>query len=229
MLARTVLNTLGFNWHPRLEDVGLSPKPTCPCGRRWCRRARWRAWPRSRRTTSQTLLADPPLPANETEPPPATPAPATLLHLLLRHALQLEYTAAAARLASKQPGEHAAGHRCCANASFSIFNAATNALTWRMLLARPNPGTNNAVPATFLKGLTEFDTPEVKPLGELRAALAHLQGLDAGGAAAACWPARSTSHPTASTPGHVARIAAACSATRAAAERGCASAATAGC
>jgi hypothetical protein len=46
-----------------------------------------------------------------------------------------------------------------------------------MLLTRPTGQTKNAPPVAFLKAVTKFDTPELKPLGELRAALTHLQGL----------------------------------------------------
>jgi hypothetical protein len=122
------------------------------------------AW-QARAELHHALLADPPLPATETHAPPAMPAPATLLHLLLRHSVQLEYTAAAARLASKQPAQRRS-LRCCANASSSIStprpahdvaHAASRARTPRRTMSRPR---------TFLKGLTKFDTPELKPLGE---------------------------------------------------------------
>ena len=104
------------------------------------------------------------------------PAPATLLHMLLRHSVQLEYTAAAARHVSKEAGATPLASLLRERELVNL-NAATAVTTWRMLLTRPNGQTNNAPPATFLKALTKFDTPELKPLGDLRAALAHLQGL----------------------------------------------------
>ena len=122
------------------------------------------------------LLADPPLPVSETAPPPAPGAPATLLHLLLRHSLQLEYTATAARLASNQPGAPPLASLLRERELVNL-NAATAVTTWRTLLSRPGPATGDAAPATFLKGLGAFDGADLRPLGELRAALAHLQGL----------------------------------------------------
>ena len=96
-VSRAVLNALGFAWHPRLEDAAYSDgqmavsAPLVQAGEL-----------DGVATLSPNyitaLLTDPPLPATETAPPPAMPAPATLLHMLLRHSVQLEYTAAAARL-----------------------------------------------------------------------------------------------------------------------------------
>jgi hypothetical protein len=122
------------------------------------------------------LLADPPLPASETDAPPAMPAPITLLHLLLRHSLQLEYTATAARLLSRQPGGLPVS-AVLRERELVNLNAATAVTTWRMLLGRPSPATGGVAPAAFLKGVAKFDEPDLKPLGELRAALAHLQRL----------------------------------------------------
>lgn len=174
-IARAVLNALGFGWHPRLEDAVYSEgqmavsAPLVQAGDL-----------EGIATLSPNyiaaLLSDPPLPATETTLPPAVPAPATLLHMLLRHAVQLEYTAAAARHAAKEAGA-APLTSLLRERELVNLNAATAVTTWRMLLARPTGQTKNAPPATFLKALTAFDTPELKPLGDLRAALAHLQGL----------------------------------------------------
>ena len=174
-LSRAVLNALGFAWHPRLEDAAYSDgemavsAPLVQAGEL-----------EGVATLSPnyiaTLLSDPPLPATETTLPPAMPAPGTLLHMLLRHSMQLEYTAAAARHAAKDAGA-APVTSLLRERELVNLNAATAVTTWRMLLTRPSGQTKNAPPATFLKALSEFDTPEVKPLGELRSALAHLQGL----------------------------------------------------
>src|SRR4051794_40899605 len=174
-VSRAVLNALGFGWHPRLEDAAYSDgqmavsAPLVQAGEL-----------EGVATLSPNyitmLLADPPLPATETTLPPPMAAPATLLHMLLRHAVQLEYTAAAARHVSKEAGATPLASLLRERELVNL-NAATTATTWRMLLTRPNGQTNNAPPGTFLKALTKFDTPELKPLGELRAALAHLQGL----------------------------------------------------
>jgi hypothetical protein len=99
-----------------------------------------------------------------------------LLHVLLRHSVQLEYTAAAARLASSQAGAPPLA-TLLRDVELVNFNAGTAVTTWRALLTRPNAATGNVAPATFLKTLTQFDTPPLKALGELRAALTHLQGI----------------------------------------------------
>ena len=174
-VSRAVLNALGFGWHPRLEDAAYSDgqmavsAPLVQAGEL-----------DGVATLSPNyitaLLTDPPLPATETAPPPAMPAPATLLHMLLRHSVQLEYAAAAARHVSKEPGA-APVTSLLRERELVNLNAATAVTTWRMFLTRPTGQTKNAPPATFLKGVTKFDTPELKPLGELRAALTHLQGL----------------------------------------------------
>ena len=103
------------------------------------------------------LLADPPLPANETETVPPMPAPATLLHLLLRQSLQLEYRAAAARLVSRQPGAAAARVTRARRRARTTSTPQPTVTTWRMLLGRCEAATGNAAPSAFLKGLTAFD------------------------------------------------------------------------
>ena len=80
-VSRAVLNALGFNWHPRLEDAAYSDgqmavsTPLVQAGDL-----------EGVATLSPNyitaLLTDPPLPATETTLPPPLPAPATLLHLL---------------------------------------------------------------------------------------------------------------------------------------------------
>jgi hypothetical protein len=174
-VSRAVLNALGFTWHPLLEDAAYSEgqmavsAPLVQAGDLDDVAALSPNY-------IATLLSDPPLPPSETTLPPAMPAPATLLHMLLRHSVQLEYTAAAARHVAKAAGATPLTS-LLRERELVNFNAATVVTTWRMLLTRPSPQTNNVAPATFLKALTQFDTPELKPLGDLRTALAHLQGL----------------------------------------------------
>jgi hypothetical protein len=174
-VSRTVLNALGFTWHPRLEDAAYSDGQM-PVTAPLVQSGDPEAFATLSPNYIATLLTDPPLPASETALPPAMPAPATVLHVLLRHSVQLEYTAAAARLAAKEAGT-AQLATLLRERELVNLNAATAVTTWRMLLTRPTAQTNNAPPGTFLKSLTNLDTPELKPLAELRAALAHLQGL----------------------------------------------------
>ncbi|MGH8666799.1 MAG: hypothetical protein ACREUX_21255 [Burkholderiales bacterium] len=175
-LARAVLNALGFNWHARLEDAAYA-ESELPVNVPLVQAGSLDGVAALEPNYIAALLAAPPLPQTETDAPPPPSAPATLLHLLLRHALQLEYTAAAARLAAKQPGAAPLGSLLKERELVNL-NAATPVTTWRMLLSRPHPGTNNVAPAAYLAALTKFDSPDLAPLGELRVALAHLQGLE---------------------------------------------------
>ncbi len=174
-IARVALNALGLAWHARLEHATFS-ESDMPMNAPLVQAGDLEGADALQPDYIASLLSDPPLPMDETAVPPAMPAPATLLHLLLRHSLQLEYTAAAARLANAPAGGTTLAALLHEHELVNL-NAATAVTTWRMLLSRPSPATNNEPPAAFLKRLTDFGASELKPLGELRAALAHLQGL----------------------------------------------------
>ena len=174
-LAGAVLRALGFAWRPRLTGTAYAEAET-PVTAPLVQAGEISGSSTLEPNYIAALLADPPLPANETDPPPPMPAPATLLHLLLRHSLQLEYTAAAARLLSRQPGgpplDSLLRERELVN-----LNPATAATTWRMLLTRPSEATGGLAPAAFLKSQSAFADDALAPLAELAAALAHLQPL----------------------------------------------------
>jgi hypothetical protein len=174
-LTGAVLRQLGFNWRPRLEGAAYA-ESEIPLKAPLVQQGKFDGAATLEPNYIAALLADPPLPASETGAPPPMPAPATLLHLLLRHSLLLEYTAAAARLSSRQPGASPLT-LLLRDRELVNFNAATATTTWRMLLARPNAATGGVTPAQFLKSLTAFNDPDLKPLGELRDALMHLQTL----------------------------------------------------
>ena len=102
-VSRAVLNALGFAWHPWLEDAAYSEDQmavSAPLVQAGDLEGVATLAP----NYIAALLSDPPLPATETTLPPGMPAPATLLHMLLRHSVQLEYTAAAARHVAKEGG-----------------------------------------------------------------------------------------------------------------------------
>ena len=174
-LTGAVLAQLGFTWRPRLAGAAYDE------------RDRALSAPLVQAATdAQTaalepnyiaaLLFAPPLPFAETDPLPAPPEPAVLLHVLLRHALQLEYAWAAARLVSAQPNGPALASLL---RDIELVNlGASTATTWRMLLGRPSPATQNNTPAQFLAALSSFDGV-LEPLGRFRDALAHLATLDA--------------------------------------------------
>ncbi|MEO8756013.1 MAG: hypothetical protein ABI624_25420, partial [Casimicrobiaceae bacterium] len=174
LLSRAVLNALGFTWHPRLEDAAYA-EGEMPLKSPLVQAGDLEGVAKLVPNYITTMLADPPLPASETTSPPAM-TPPTLLNLLLRHSLQLEYSATAARLISKQAGATPLATQLRERELVNL-NAATTVTTWRMLLSRANPATNNVAPATFLKALKKFDTAELKPLGDLRAAMTYLKDL----------------------------------------------------
>jgi hypothetical protein len=174
-LTNAVLQNLGFPWRPRLTSAAYS-EAELPVNAPLVQAGDLSAASRLEPNYIGALLADPPLPANETDAVPPLPAPATLLHILLRQSLQLEYRAAAARLVSRQQGTSPFAS-LMRDEELNNLNAATATTTWRMLLGRASPATGNAAPSAFLKGLGAFDDADLASLGETRAALAHLQAL----------------------------------------------------
>lgn len=174
-LNTAVLKQLGFAWRPRLAGAAYSelartvfvPLVQPDDATAGARASDYIA----------ALLAAPPVPDTESAAiePLATPAP--LLHALLRHALQLEYAGAAARLISKATGTPLAA--LLRDAELVNLNTATTVQTWRRQLGVPSAATGGVTPGQFLKGLQAFTGDELASLGQFRAALAHLQTLDA--------------------------------------------------
>ena len=175
VLTGAVLQNLGFAWRPRLAGAAYDE------------RDRTLEAPLVQAATDapgaatltqnyiRALLDAPPLPMSEGDALPA-PQPPVLLHLLLRHALQLEYAWAAARLVGAQPAAESAASLMHERELVNL--GASTATTWRMLLGRVNDATGGQTPARFLAGLTAFDGDALAPLGAFRAALAHLSTLD---------------------------------------------------
>lgn len=174
-ITRAVLQNLGLPWHPRLEGAAYAEAeimlnaPLVQAGKLDGLAA-------LNPDYIKALVDDPPLPTSETSSPPAMPAPATLLHLLLRHSVQLEYTAAAARMASNHPNAVPLANLLRERELVNL-NDQTDVTTWRRLLSHPTPATGGASLASFLKSQESFESFGLKPLGELRDALKHLQGL----------------------------------------------------
>jgi hypothetical protein len=175
-LTAAVLQSLGFPWRPRLAGVAYDERERT-LGAPLVQAAGDDPGPAALVPNYiATLLDAPPLPLVEGDPLPAPPQPAVLLHVLLRHALQLEYTWAAARLVSAQPDAPALAALMRERELVNL--GASTATTWRMLLGRPSPATAGRTPAQFLTGLATFDGASLAPLGQFRSALAHLATLD---------------------------------------------------
>ena len=111
-------------------------------------------------------------------PDPAAPATASLLRVLLRHALLREYAHAAALIAAGEPG---ADLRVLERdvELVDLVPGAGPVATWRRQLDRVVSGvTGTKTIRQFLEGLATFEAPAARSLGAFRASLAHLQGLD---------------------------------------------------
>lgn len=175
-LAAAVPQSLGFAWRARLAGAAYDERERM-LGAPLVQAAS--AIPGSAALEPNyiaALLATPPLPLVEDDALPTPAQPAVLLHLLLRQALQLEYTWAAARLVSGQSG---APPLAALLRDAELVNlGASTATTWRMLLGRPSPATEGRTPAQFLTGLRRFEGVALAPLGRFRDALAHLAKLD---------------------------------------------------
>jgi hypothetical protein len=174
-LTAAVLAQLGFAWRPRLAGAAYDERDralSAPLVQ-----AATDAQPAALEPNYiAALLAAPPLPLTETDALPDSPQPAVLLHVLLRHALQLEYAWAAARLVSAQPNGPTLASLL---RDIELVNlGASTATTWRMLLGRPSAATQGRTPAQFLTALSSFDG-SLAPLGRFRDALTHLATLDA--------------------------------------------------
>jgi len=183
-LTTAVLQQLGFTWRPRLAAAAFAPA-TQPIDGTLVQAGELQAMGELAPNYIAELLAQPPVPDAASAPPTssgsaAAPADAparSLLHLLLRHSLQLEYAAAAARLTSHEPGSPALA-TLLRDIELVNFNAQTVVNTWRHLLGRQTAATGAQTLGAFLKSLTAFQGADLAPLGEFRAALAHLQRLD---------------------------------------------------
>ncbi|WP_203906144.1 hypothetical protein [Rhizocola hellebori] len=118
----------------------------------------------------------------------AAPAPASLLHALLRHGLLREFATAAARIAATIPGSPSLATLLRDLELVDLvdvppvnFVLATPPQTrhWRRQLDLTDaPLTAGASIRAYLEGLTDFGAAPVASLGQFRAGLAHLRGLD---------------------------------------------------
>lgn len=106
-------------------------------------------------------------------------ASTSLLEALLRHSLLREIARAAALIAAQgSPGDLAS---LLTDAELvDLVTGAAPAVTWRRQLGRVVPAvTDTQTIQQFLESATDFTAPSLAALGEFRASLAHLSGLDA--------------------------------------------------
>lgn len=110
------------------------------------------------------------------------PGPHTLLHLLLRHSMLLEYTMAASRLLIKHNLMTPSLQR--ERELLGMETGLTEAVIWeRLKLTIPLPGGARPVGQYLINFSSSGDPdvehePDLKPLKEFRASLSHLKALD---------------------------------------------------
>jgi hypothetical protein len=110
--------------------------------------------------------------------PQSADATPSLLAALLRHSLLRELAEAAARIAAQLPGTDLASLMTDVELVDLVTNAGST-LTWRRQLALVVPAvTGTQTIEQYLEGLTDFGAPDVAALGDVRTALAWLQGID---------------------------------------------------
>src|SRR5262249_6944870 len=112
-------------------------------------------------------------------PDPAAPTSgASLLQGLLRHALLRELAQATALIAAGTPGSDVM-QLVRDTELIDLVTGAPPTLTWKRQLDLKVPGdAANRTIRQFLEGLMTYTAPSVSALGEFRASLAYLQGLD---------------------------------------------------
>ena len=112
--------------------------------------------------------------------PQSTGGSMPLLQVLLRHSLLREIAEAAARIASQSPNADLPSLL----ADVELVDLVTNAgpsFTWRRQLPLVVPAiTGTQTIQQYLEGLSDFSTPAVAALGDVRSSLAHLQALGSG-------------------------------------------------
>jgi hypothetical protein len=166
MLTHAVLNQLGLNWRPRLAVSAYAPQTVALDG------------PLVRdgdAAAIRSLLDAPPLQAPDAATTPSEPV--SLLLVLLRHALQLEYVAAAARLAAEAPGSPSVS-TLLRDVELMNFNAATQVTPWHERLAQTTPASGALGTAEFLRSAAGLAHPAAATLRACRDGLEHLATLD---------------------------------------------------
>ena len=112
-------------------------------------------------------------------PDPDSPtSTASLLQILLRHALLRELAQATALIAAGAPGTDVT-QLLRDSEMVDLVTGAPPTLTWKRQLDLPVPGdASNRTIRQYLESITTFDTPSVAALGDFRDSLAYLQSLD---------------------------------------------------
>jgi hypothetical protein len=179
-LAAGLLQRLGIGWRPRLAQA-IAAETVWPVTAPLVQSGEVSPWRNLEPNYIAALLAlrriDDVIAARPD--PAATDGGASLLQLLLRHALLREIADAAAQIAAGAPSSDVTALLRDAEL-VDLVTGAPPTLTWKRQLGLPVPGiADNPTIRQFLETLTSFATPPaVTALGDFRGSLAHLQGLD---------------------------------------------------
>jgi hypothetical protein len=171
-----VLQTLGLTWRPRLAHAVFGQPVASVSG------ALVQAEPGTSLSPNyiESLLGASDIEAIQKESP-SQPAPRTLLYLLLRHSMLLEYEAAASRLLISRGLLQAAQRREPELVNLQLGRPTRT--VWDLLKikigeAEPMEVQKYLFPQGPTGETTVPNDPELKPLSEFRASLAYLKGLD---------------------------------------------------
>jgi hypothetical protein len=179
-LASGLLQRLGIVWRPRLARA-IAAETAWPVTAPLVQSGEVSPWRNLEPNYIATLVAshriDDVIAARPD--PAATDGGASLLQLLLRHALLREIADAAAQIAAGAPARDVTA-LLRDTELVDLVTDAPPTLTWKRQLDLPAAGiAGNPTIRQFLETLTSFVTPPaVTALGDFRSSLAHLQGLD---------------------------------------------------
>src|SRR5262249_4589596 len=172
-LAAGILQRLGIAWRPRLARL-VGAEAAWAITAPLVQDGEVSPWRGLEPNYIATLLDQRSIAAlTQARPDPAAPTAASLLQLLLRHALLRELADAAALVAGGEVG---------LLRDAELIDLVPNDQTpppWTRRLDLPAPGiAGSPTMRQYLEGLTTFDTPATVSLGDFRRSLIHLKDRD---------------------------------------------------
>jgi hypothetical protein len=169
-----ILQRLGFSWRSRLSHATYADA-TGPVSAPLIQGGEVSRWRRLEPNYIAAMLADSSIAALvASQPVEAT----SLLQVLLRHSMLLEYANATAAIAGTEAGENFAALLRDPEL-IDLVNGMPLSTTWKRLLDRKVAAiTGTKTIREHLDSLQTFDAPQVAALGTFRDSLEHLQDLD---------------------------------------------------
>ena len=169
-----ILQRLGFPWRSRLSRATYADamwRVSAPL----IKRGEVSRWRKLEPNYIAALLADSSIATLVASQPDET---TSLLQVLLRHSMLLEFASATAAIAGTEPGGSLAALLRDPEL-IDLVNGVPLSTTWKRLLDRGVAViTGTKTIREHLDSLQAFDAPQVAALGAFRESLEHLQGLD---------------------------------------------------